>query len=201
RTRKPASPVTLGTHDLSASLRGGLQFYQAAPVGLNLNYSARRTTVESPTDADTVQRLLTSDARTDATVRFRVNNNRYLNLLGNVGTNTTLTGTVDDYGYKGQGRWDQGPWRLEADGGQAVRDESRPRRNNGGGYDQTTDNRSASGSLERQLNRKLSGKLSGEINLNRTRSSATADSASPPTPRDIYLQSYRLHFPHVPTHP
>jgi hypothetical protein len=199
RTRRPTSDITLGTHDLSAGLRGGLQLYQSAPVGLNLNYQARRTTVETPTEVDTVTRILTTNATVDATMRLRVDNNRYLNLIGNLGLSSTLQGDLHDKGWKAQARWVRGPWQLDADGGDAVRLGTRPRQNGGGGYDEDTDQRQASAQLERPFGRRFTTRLHGDIGLTQYRATATADSATPPTPRDSYRQSYRFETIYVPT--
>jgi hypothetical protein len=199
RTRRPTSAFTLGTHDLSGSVRGGMQVYQASPVGLNVNYQARRTTVETPTDADTVNRILTTNASVDGTVRFRVDNNRYLNVTGNLGTSTTLQGTLHENGWKSQLRWVRGLWALDANGGNTLRHNQRPRQLNGGGYNDDTDDRSASVELNRPFGRRLTTKLNGEIGLSQFRSTVTADSAQPPTPRDSYRQMYRIETKYLPT--
>ena len=220
RTRRPTSDVTLGTHDVSANLRGGLQLYQSTPVGLNVNYQARRSTVENAsvvtrkitvvdpvtaeietvtTEIDTVTKVLTNGAGTDATVRLRVNNNRYLNVTGNLGISSSLQGDLHDKGWKAQGRWVSGPWTLDANGGNTIRLSERPRRNGGGGYDENTDDRQASATLERPMGRRLTARLKGDIGLSQYRSTARADSATPPTPRDSYRQSYRIETIYVPT--
>jgi len=199
RTRQPTSTVTLGTHDLSGSLRGGAQLFQATPVGLNINYQARRSTVETPTTADTVNRILTTVASTDATLRVRQNNDRYLNLSGNAGINFSLQGNLYDKGWKADGRWVQGLWKLDANGGNSVRLSKRPRQNGGGGYDEHQDGRQAEVKLERPLSRRLTARATGDIGLDQYRSTATADSATPPTPRDNYQQSYRIETIYVPT--
>ena len=192
RTRRPTSTITLGTHDLSGGVRGGMQLYQTEPVGLNVNYQARRTTVETPTDADTVNKIITTIASVDATVRIRRNNNRYLNLSGNTGINFSLQGDLHDKGWKAEGRWVQGLWQLDASGGDAIRLSQRPRQNGGGGYDENQDGRQAEVKLERPLSRRLTARITGDIGLDQYRSTARADSASPPTPRDNYQQSYRI---------
>jgi hypothetical protein len=167
-------------------------------VGLNLNYNARRTTVETATVADTVSRILTTAAGADGTLRLRVDNNRYLNVTGNLGVNSDLLGDLHSKGWKAQGRWVSGPWQLDADGGNTVRLSERPRRVDGGGYDENQDDRQASASLERPFGRKLTARVRGEIGLSQFRSTATADSATPPTPRDSYRQSYRIETIYVP---
>jgi len=208
-TGKPTFVGSVGTHDLSGNIRGGLQLYQATPVGLNLNYSARHTVVESPIEvnADTLtgipahleaQRILTTDASTDATVRLRVDNNRYLNLTGNLGTSSSLQGQLNQKGWKAQARWVSGLWQLDADGGDNIRLNDRPRQNGAGGYNDRQEDRSASATLERPFSRRLTGRLKGEIGLSQYRSTATADSAQPPTPRDNYTQLYRIEAQYVP---
>jgi hypothetical protein len=192
RTRQPTSSVTLGTHDFASTVRGGLQLYQNTPVGLNANYSARRSSVENPTVADTVNRIITSSATADATVRLRASNDRYLNLAGNLGTNTTTTGVANSQGSRADGRWVQGPWKLEANISDAVQLQKFAARPSGGGYNDHTDNRQASGTLQRPFGRKLIGKLQGSIGLTQTRSEAVVASARPSTPRDSYRQSYRI---------
>ena len=199
RTRQPTSVVTLGTHDFSGSLRGGMQVFQATPVGLNVNYQARRSSVETPTTADTVNRIITTVANTDATLRVRMNNDRYLNLSGNAGINFSLQGDLYDKGWKADGRWVQGLWKLDVNGGNSIRLGKRPRQNNGGGYDEHQDGRQAEVKLERPLSRRLTARLTGDIGLDKYRSTATADSALPPTPRDNYQQSYRIEAIYVPT--
>ncbi len=191
RTRRPTSTSTLGTHDLSGTLRGALQLYQQAPVGLNMNYSARRTTVETPTDADTVTRLITSGATVDATMRLRLDNDRSLSVTANAGRNTTLQGVRNDHGVRAQGRWVQGLWAVDAEISNVVGDSRYPRRLNALGYSERQDNRQASGNVTRPIGRKLTAKLSSNVSLSQFRSQAIAVGATPPTPRDSYRQSYR----------
>ena len=114
RTGVPTSSVQLGTHDLAATLRGTAQLYQSSPVSANLNYSARRSTVERP-EADTVSRLLTSGYTVDGTLRMRLDNDRFLNLSANKGFSRSLTGVLNDLGFRAQARWAQGLWAFDSD--------------------------------------------------------------------------------------
>jgi hypothetical protein len=192
RTRRPTATTTLRTSDFSGTLRGALQLYASAPVGLNVNYSARNTRVETPTDADTVNRLLTSGATIDATLRLRLDNDRTLNLSANTGNNRTLLGTRRDKGVRAQGRWAQGLWALDADYSNLIGESRFPRRNRAFGYAETQDARQANATLTRPFGPRITAKLNTGISLSQFRSRAIADSASPPTPRDNYRQSYRL---------
>ena len=193
RTGRPNSDVTLGTHDLAATLRGTAQIFQAAPVSANVNYSARRSTVETPTEADTVSRLLTSGYTVDATLRLRLDNDRFLNLSGNAGTSTSLTGMRDDMGFRAQARWAQGLWALDADYSHLIRDSEFLRRATSPAYRDDGDDNTASGQLTRPFGRRFTTKLSGNISLSQARPTPLEPNTTPPTtPRDTYRQSYRI---------
>ena len=191
RTRRPVSTVSLGTRDLSGTVRGVLQLYQQSLVGLTANYSARRSQVETPTDADTVNRLVTSGANADATVRVRQGNDRFLNLTGKASRNRTLQGTRTDREGSAQGRWVQGAWELDGQISNRIGDSRYPRQIGRYGYNEREDRRAARAELKRAFGRKLIATLTTDISLSQFRSQATADSAVPPTPRDSYRQSYR----------
>jgi hypothetical protein len=192
RTRRPTSVTTVGTSDYSGTLRGALQLYQAAPVGLNLNYTARKTRVETPGDSDLVNRLLTSAAGTDATLRFRVDNNRYLNLTGGATWNNTLQGARDDQTFRGESRWTAGPWALDTSISDQITNSNFFVNGTAGGYLVKDNSRQANGTLSRPFGQKIVGKVTGNITLTQTRSAASISTASPPTPHDNYLQSYRF---------
>lgn len=192
RTRRPSAENTLRTSDFSGTARGALQVFAAAPVGLSVNYSARNTRVETPTDNETINRLLTSGASVDATVRMRLNNDRYLNLTANTGQNRTLQGTRRDKGVRAQARWAQGVYALDADYSDLIGDSNFPRRKGAYGYNEVQDNRQANATLTRPFGRRITAKLTSGISLSQFRSKAIADSASPPTPRDAYRQNYRV---------
>jgi hypothetical protein len=161
-------------------------------VGLNVNYAVRSTRVETPTEAETVNRLLTSGASIDATLRLRLDNDRYLNMTANTGNNRTLLGTRRDKGVRANARWSVGSWALDADYSDLIGDSRFPRRNRAFGYTEVQDSRQSSATLTRPFGTKLTAKLSANISLSQYRSQAISDSASPPTPRDNYRQSYRL---------
>ena len=192
RTRRPSSVNSLRTSDLSGTLRGALQLLPTSPVGLNVNYAVRSTRVETPTEAETVNRLLTSGASIDATLRLRLDNDRYLNMTANTGNNRTLLGTRRDKGVRANARWSVGSWALDADYSDLIGDSRFPRCNRAFGYTEVQDSRQSSATLTRPFGTKLTAKLSANISLSQYRSQAISDSASPPTPRDNYRQSYRL---------
>src|SRR5262249_31607414 len=161
RSRRPTSAVTLSTRDFTGSLRGGLQLYQAAPVGLNVNYSGIRTTVQNPSTVtrdsvliDTVTSILTSQYASDATVRMRRTNNQYVNFQGKLSGSTNSLGTGSEANWNAQGRWAQGLWTLDATYNDTRRVTKRPVAGVNGGYDQHDLDRRAHAELSRPLTRR-----------------------------------------------
>src|SRR5262249_1523109 len=128
----------------------------------------------------------------DATVRMRLTNDRYLNLSGNLGKNTTLQGVATSQGSRAEGRWFQGAWALDANLSDAVQLQRFAARPRAGAYNERSDNRQASATLQRPLGRRLTSKLTASVGLTQTRSQALADSSQPSTPRDNYRQPYRI---------
>ena len=193
RTRRPSAENTLRTSDFSANFRGTLQAFQQSRVGLNVNYALRNTRVETPTDSSTVNQFLTANATVEATLRLRLDNDRYLNLTANAGKNRSLSGTRFDNGVRAQMRWVIGPWQLDGDYADLLGDSRFPvRAARAGGYDEKQDNRNANATLTRPIGRYITAKLSSGISLSQIRSRATAIDASPSTPRDNYRQSYKV---------
>lgn len=190
RTRRPSSLNELATRDLSSNLRGTLGLYQNAPVGLNLTYSMRRTRVETATEADTINRILTENDAVDATVRLRKDNDRFLNLAGNLGRSELSSGTRRDQGAKANGRYALRGWILDGSYTNTETSSRFPRRNRAFGYNETVQANSSDGILQRQFTPKMTGKFTASIGLTQYRYVATADSASPPVPRDSYRQGY-----------
>ena len=190
RTRRPSSLTELATRDLSSNLRGTLGLYQNAPVGLNLTYSVRRTRVETATEADTINRILTKSDAVDATVRLRRDNDRFLNLSGNLGRSALSSGTRRDQGAKANGRYALRGWILDGSYNNTETNSRFPRRNRAFGYNEAVQGNSSDGTLQRQFTPKMTGKFTASIGLTQYRYAATADSASPPVPRDSYRQGY-----------
>ena len=193
-TRRPSATTTLNTQDLAGSLRGVLQLYPQSRVGFSMNYSARHSGVETPTEADTVNRLITSSAAADGTLKLRVDNDRYLNLTGNVGTTENpLSGTRVDVGYRAEARWSHGPWAMDADYADGTRESEFVRRGNTPAYVDPAVDRRASVRITRPLGPKLVAEVRGDISLSQSRPrSLEAGEATPTTPRDSYRQSYRI---------
>ncbi len=191
KTRRPDALNELNTRDLSTNLRGVLTLYNASPVGLNVNYGYRKTRVETPLDSLTIQRILNTNNSADATLRMRLDNDRFANVTGSWGHTLAAFGTRDDKGGRGTARWLLRGYAVDANYGDTRSKSNYPRRSRAFGYieDQTT--RSADATITHNFSTKLTGKLNGSIGLTRSRYTVTADSATTPVPRDAYNQSYR----------
>lgn len=193
RTRRPEVAVgDLETRDLASSARGVLNLYNNKPISLLVNYNIRRSRVETPTESLSVNRILTAQQGADATIRMRQASDRYVNLTTNIGRSSQQTGTRDDFSYKAQGRYAIEGWQLDADYGDTHAESDFPRQRRSYGYRETQDGNSANGTLTKPFAGKFVTKMTSAISLNRYRYEATADSATPPAPRDAYRQNYRI---------
>ncbi len=209
-TRPPESLQELNTTDLSTSLRGNLAVKTGAPVSLNLNYALRNTRVETPlsyfrtdtvhTATDTtyttvtlgaINRIITKNNSVDAAVRLRADNDRYVNLTGNAGRSGSATGTRADAGGHATLRWLMAGIAIDGNYGDTRESSVYFRQRGGGGYDEHGISRAADTQMLRTFGAKVVGKLISSITLDRYRYEARADSATPPSPRDSYRQSYR----------
>lgn len=192
RTRRPELAVgQLDTRDLATNLRGTLNLYANAPISLIMNYNARRTRVETPTESLSVNRILTSQRGADATLRLRQASDRYMNLTGNISRSGQQTGTRQDLSLKASGRFALRGWQLDADYGDTRAESDFPRQRRTYGYQEDLESNTANGTVTKPFGRAFVSKLTSSISLSRYRYTATADSATPPSPRDAYRQNYR----------
>jgi hypothetical protein len=191
QTRRPGSLVELRTRDLSTNVRGNLSVAANAPVGLNVNYALRNTRVETPLDNLSINQIITRNNSADGTLRLRRDNDRYANVTGTVSRSASSTGSRRDTGGKGVLRWTVSGWALDASYSDTRSTSVYARQRGGGGYDDQGTSRNADGTLVRSFGAKIVTKLLASISLDRHRYVAAADSATPPSPRDGYRQSYR----------
>ena len=210
RTHTPGQLFEHNTRDISTNVRGNLALLPNAPVGLNVNYAFRHTRVETPFTAarydttpgpparvDTVRfglinSIVNRGRSGDATLRVRVDNDRYLNLTGNLNLSDSPTGTRQDNGGKASLRWLLSGAALDANYGDTRAKSIFVRQRGGGGYREDDVTRAADAQLVRSLGQKFVGKLIANIGLDQFRYVAQADSATPPTPRDSYRQQYSI---------
>jgi len=192
RTRRPeVAAGQLDTRDLSTNLRGSLSLFSSTPAGLIVNYNARRTRVETATETLSVNRILTSQRGADATLRLRQATDRYMNLTANISRSGQQTGTRTDLSYKAAGRYGFRGWQLDADYSDSKGESDFPRQRRTYGYREDLESNSANSTLTKPFGSKFVSKLTSAISLSRYRYTATADSATPPAPRDAYRQNYR----------
>jgi hypothetical protein len=210
RTRPSARAYELNTRDLSTNVRGNLAVLPNAPVGFNVNYAFRHTRVEQPLEivrfdttlaplparidtinAVLVNSILNSARNGDATLRIRVDNDRYLNLSGNLTRSASPTGTRRDGGGKATLRWLLSVAALDANYSDTRATSIFLRQRNGGGYLERTLSRAADAQLVRTLGPRFVVRMISSIGLDQYRYVAQADSATPPSPRDAYRQQYR----------
>ncbi len=198
-SRPPTYPAEISTNDLSTNLRGNLVVLPNSPVRLNVNYGLRNTRVETPLDTTHVNRILTRNNSADGTLRLRVDNDRYLDLSGDVNRSRSLTNSSTDGGARAVLRWSLIGWSVDASYGDSRGTQVFFRQRATGGYDENDLNRAADATLARNFGPRIIGRIVLSIGLDRFRYVAWADSATPPTPRDAYRQSYRTEMNYNPS--
>ena len=199
RTRQPEQIEELRALDFATNLSGTATMFSTRRLGLNVNYSLRRTRVDSPTDTGTVSTQRQANDGVTGTLRYRADNERTLTTVGSTNSSLTQTGRRRDYGLRTTARWLLVGWAIDANYGSNRTNANYPRQRNAYGYDEHTVTHSADGQAQRPLGRRLQGKLSGSINLTQSRYETTYSSATPPSPRDSYRQSYRGEARYNPT--
>ncbi len=217
RSRTPGQQIDLNTHDFSTNLRGNLAVLPNAPLGLNVNYAFRHTRVETPitivrydttltpltridtVDVGLINRIVNRGKSGDATLRMRLDNDRYLTLTGNLGLSDSPTGTRKDGSGKTTLRWLIAGAALDANYSDTRGTSVFTRQRGGGGYLEHDLSRAADGQLVRTLGRRFVTKLIASIGLDQYRYVAQADSATPPSPRDAYRQLYRVELSYNPS--
>ena len=203
RTRVPTALTSVRTNDLSNNLRGTLGLLPGMPVGLNVNYAIRRIRVETPTDSGTARQVRTFDSSADATLRLRLNNDRYLNVTGRYGAQDQAQGGVlnsqssrHDLGFGLDGRFLLRGWNLESSFSLTRSRSEYPTRavTNGvtGGYGESLKVATIDGTLTRNLTKKLLLRATGGVSLNAYRYFIIGTYPNPPVDHDQYRQNYRI---------
>lgn len=190
--RARAGTVDLRTLDVNNDLRGTIGILQSAPVSLLLNGQLKRSSIESPLADTAINRILTRNNSADATLRFRADNNRSVTTTLRIGSSLQSTGSRDDRGGDVTARWVVLGWDADGRYRENRSEADYPRRLRLYGYDESTTNRSAEGTLQRRIGERINAKLTASIGLDRSRYRATADSVQLPVDRDNYRQSYRV---------
>ncbi len=192
RLRTPANPVSTRSSDLSNNLRGTLGLLPGRPVGLNLNYSVRRTRVEIPATTGTTTRR-TFDSGSDATLRLRQDNDRYVNLTGRYGAQTIdVTSSRRDLGFGVDGRYLMAGWNLEGRFSLTRTRSENPHIDNTGGYGESLRVATIDGTVSRNLTRKILLRASGGVSLNASRIFVIGNYSNPKPDNDQYRQNYRI---------
>jgi len=204
-SRLPADTVNtrVNTHDFTNNLRGTLSLYQDAPVGFNANYAIRGIRIETPAAHGLVNQTQTKSNGGDATLRFRQNNDRYVNLTERFGNDdqASATGqntTRNDEGFSADARYAWIGWILESRFSNIYSVTAVPRITAIGGYGERQHARGLTGALSRALSRRLTTRLSGEVGVTSFRYYPIGTYNSLPVTRDQYRQSYRMEFGYTP---
>ena len=202
-TRTPNAPISTRTSDLSNNLRGTLGLLPGKPAGINLNYVIRRIRVETPTDSGTTRQVRTFNSNVDATLRLRLDNDRYVNATGRYaaqdqeqGGTLNSTSSRKDLGFGFDGRLLLAGTNVEGRFSLTRSRSEYPTRavTNGitGGYGESLKVATIDGTLTRSLTPKILLRATGGVSLNSYRYYVIGKYLNPPVDRDQYRQNYRI---------
>ncbi|HEY2953815.1 MAG TPA: hypothetical protein VGK89_01055 [Candidatus Eisenbacteria bacterium] len=199
RTGSPGSLERSNTRDLSNSVRGTMGLFTSAPVGLNLNYNLQNSRVEIPAELNAIQQVRTGRNGLDATLRLRIDNDRYLSFAERLNSSRQANASVpssqntsNDQGFTLSGRYGIRALSLDASFGRLLGTSKYPFRGQNGGYGEDRDNRNVDATLTWTLSRFINAKAAGGVSLSRSRYFVLGNYPNLPVPRDSYRQYYRL---------
>lgn len=208
RTRRPDAVQELRALDLATNLSGTMTVFAQRPVGLNVSYNLRRTRVDTPADSGLVRTIRQANEGVNATLRLRRDNERTLNIVGNLGSGLTQSGRRRDHGGKATLRWVLRGWAVDANYGDTrassdypwVRSRTDTNGTQGsGGYIDRSTSRTADAQFQRSLTSRIQAKVTASINLTRSRYEPTYAFADPSPDRDTYRQAYRVETRYAPS--
>ncbi|HKQ56635.1 MAG TPA: hypothetical protein VJY35_02095 [Candidatus Eisenbacteria bacterium] len=198
RTRVPTDPETQNTRDYSQNIRGILNLFQSSWISLKGNFNYRHVQVETPDDSTSIRRVLSDGSGADATVRLRMDNDRYIDLSERVGVTkqATVLGarsrtTRRDDSFNATGRYLLWGWALDGRFSHGFGNSAFPTRSDSGGYSEFLHQRSLDGVLSKQLTRRVLGQFSAAISLSSFRYAVIGKYPTLPVSRDQLRQSWR----------
>lgn len=199
RTRVPTALTTDNTRDFSQNVRGSLSLFQPSRISLKGSFAYRHVQVEAPADSGDIRRTLTDNTGGDATVRLRLDNDRYVDLTERTATSKQATvigaqsrNTRQEDGFTAAGRYTFRGWALESHFQNAFTNSAFPTRSDSGGYGEFLHSRSLDGTLSRSLGPRLTAKVSANISLTSYRYFLIGKYPTPPVSRDSWRQSWRV---------
>jgi hypothetical protein len=207
RTRIP-SQAEQNTQDYSANIRGLVNLFQTARVGLKNNFSYRHVQVETPlADSAVIQRALTDQWGADGTMRLRQDNDRYVDMQLKTSTSKQATvkgarsrNTRREDGFSAGGRYLLLGWSIEPRFNHSFANSDFPDRGTGGGgYSEFLHIRSLDGTVTKQLSATVSAQISAAIGLTSYRYSVIGTFPALPVSRDTWRQSWRAKGSYAPS--
>jgi len=198
------------THDHAVDVHGALNLYPDAPLGLTVGYGYKESRVEAPTDSGFIQAVNSRNNSVDATLKGRLDNDRYVSATGHLGSVQQAQGTGVSYqlgsestqqntGLNAVGRYVFGGWSLDGTFGLTGAISKYPNRIATGGFGESLFVRSIDGTLTRPFGGRLIFKANGDVTLSSYRYYALGTYPTLPINNDQYRQSYRLEGIYTPS--
>jgi hypothetical protein len=173
--------------------------FQNSHVGLRGNASLRHVLVETPADTISIRRVLSDNSSADATVRLKIDNQRYVDLTQKmaIAKQATVIGvnsrnTRRDDGFSAAASYAIWGCAVDAHFSNSFANSTFPTRSDSGGYGEFLHGRSLDGSLSRPLTSRVVARVSASIGLTSYRYFLIGRYPTPPTSRDQWHQSWRV---------
>jgi antitoxin component of MazEF toxin-antitoxin module len=203
RTDLKLTGIQTNTNDRAADIHGTLSMFPQAPLGLNVGYAYKQSRVETPTDSGTIRPVDSRNNSLDATLKGRLDNDRYASVSGRLGNVQQVQGTGVSYqlgsestslsqAMSADGRYILGGWSLDGHFTLGNNDSRFPHRDASGGYQESYFSRSVDGTLTRSFGTRLVVKGNGNVSLLSYRYTSIGAYRTLPIDNDQYRQSYRL---------
>lgn len=203
RTDLRLTGIEANTHDHAVDLHGTVSLYPDAPLGFNLSYGYKQSSVQAPTDSGRIQAVNSKNNTLDGTLKGRLDNDRYLGLSGHIGSVQQAQGTGVSYQLGGEstrrdqnlgldGRYVWAGWSLDGHFSLAGAISEYPNRAATGGFGESLFVRTIDGTLTRPFGTRFTFKANGDVSLSSYRYYSIGSYPTLPVNNDQYRQSYRI---------
>ena len=203
RTDLLVTGIQTNTRDRAADIHGTLSVFPQAPLGLNVGYAYKQSRVETPTDSGTIRPVDSKNNSLDATLKGRLDNDRYASITGRIGSVQQVQGTGVSFQLGSEstsltqtmnadGRYILGGWSIDGHFNLGNSDSEFPHRDASGGYQESYFSRGVDATATRPFGRRLVFKANGGVSLLSYRYTSIGAYRTLPIDNDQYRQSYRL---------
>jgi hypothetical protein len=197
RTLVPTTGLGQRTRDALGGVNGTLNLFDQAPLGFNGTYALQRSRANTPDDKGVFRIVRSVGTDLNGTVRAAIGTRGLFHVGGVYSLAdqvTELNGPSNRHGTTilADGRYEILGNVLESNFQTSFTRSDIPQADTTGGYGEDLTDRSLSGGITRSLFGRVNARANARIGLTRYRSRIFGNYDTPPTPRDLVTQNYRV---------